>query len=541
MKEKIHSCKVRILLSIAMGLLFSLSVFAQEITVKGHVKDVSGVPIIGANVVISGTTIGSITDLDGNFQLKAPQNSTITVSFVGFKPTIAKAAPMLMVVLQEDAVMLEGTVVIGYGSVKKEDVTGSVLAINADKLTKGMATSASDLLVGKAAGVSVVTDGGAPGSSASIRIRGGSSMSASNDPLIVIDGVPVDNNVINGMSNPLSTVHPSDIATFTILKDASATAIYGSRASNGVIIITTKTGKTGKVKIDYNGSFSISNKSNKVDVMNAETFREFVSSKYGSSSDQVLSLGTAKTDWQDQIFRTAYSTDHNVSVSGAIPNMPYRASVAYTNENGILKTSNLERVTGSLSANPNFFDKKLNIQLNVKGVYNTNRFADQGSIGMATQFDPTQHVYMDNNSYGNGYFIYMKQEGKPIDIALTNPVAMLEQKHDESTVYRSIGNAQIDYRMHFLPDLRANLNLGYDISKSDGDVIIDDNSPMSFTSGNFKQGFGENSYYYQLKRNTLLDFYLNYAKEIGLILLLLLRKKGKSFTKMATSTNQKTT
>lgn len=269
MKEKIHSCKVRIILSVAMGLLFSLGVFAQQITVKGHVKDASGIPIIGANVVIKGSTIGSVTDLDGNFQLQAPQDATISISFVGYKPTEVKAAPVLMVVLQEDAVMLEGTVVIGYGSVKKEDVTGSVLAIDADKLTKGMATSASDLLVGKAAGVSVVTDGGAPGASAAIRIRGGSSMSASNDPLIVIDGVPVDNQGISGMSNPLATVHPSDIATFTILKDASATAIYGSRASNGVIIITTKTGKTGRVKVDYNGSFSVSTKYNEVSVMDS--------------------------------------------------------------------------------------------------------------------------------------------------------------------------------------------------------------------------------------------------------------------------------
>lgn len=516
MKEKIHSCKVRIILSVAMGLLFSLGVFAQQITVKGHVKDASGIPIIGANVVIKGSAIGSVTDLDGNFQLQAPQDATISISFVGYKPTEVKAAPVLMVVLQEDAVMLEGTVVIGYGSVKKEDVTGSVLAIDADKLTKGMATSASDLLVGKAAGVSVVTDGGAPGASAAIRIRGGSSMSASNDPLIVIDGVPVDNQGISGMSNPLATVHPSDIATFTILKDASATAIYGSRASNGVIIITTKTGKTGRVKVDYNGSFSVSTKYNEVSVMDSETFRNFVTTKFGAGSNQAKALGNTSTNWQDQIFRTAYSTDHNVSISGAIPNMPYRASVAYTNENGILKTSNLERVTGSLSANPNFFDKKLNINLNVKGVYNTNRFANQGAIGMATQFDPTQPVYMDNNNYGNGYFIYMKTDGKPVDIALTNPVAMLEQRNDESTVYRSIGNAQIDYRMHFLPDLRANLNLGYDVSKSEGDVIIADNSPMTYTSGNFKQGFGENTYYYQLKRNTLLDFYLNYAKEIGI-------------------------
>lgn len=507
------------ILPLLFGLFLSLSAYAQQVSVKGHVKDSTGEPVIGANVVVKdNSSIGTITDLNGNFVLSVPQNSTLVISFIGYKPVEMKAAPSVTVTLHEDAVMLQEAVVIGYGTVKKNDVTGSVMAIDADKMVKGMATSASDLLVGKAAGVSVITDGGAPGAGATIRVRGGSSMSASNDPLIVIDGVPVDNTEIKGMGNPLSTVHPNDIETFTILKDASATAIYGSRASNGVIIITTKKGQSGRVKVDYNGTFSISTKSNTVDVMKAEDFRNFVIEKFGENSLQANALGKTSTDWQDEIFRTAFSTDHNVSVSGAVPHMPYRVSVAYTNENGILKTSNMQRLTGAINLNPNFFDKKLNIQLNVKGVYNKNRFADRAAIGLATQYDPTQPVYMEGNPYGNGYFMYMKQEGdktSPIDIGLANPVAMLEEKDDKSTVYRSIGNAQIDYKFHFLPELRANLNLGYDVSKSKGDVIIADNSPLTYCTGNFKNGFGENSHYTQLKRNTLLDFYLNYANTFG--------------------------
>lgn len=509
----------RMILPLLFGLFLSLSAYAQQVSVKGHVKDSTGEPVIGANVVVKdNSSIGTITDLNGNFVLSVPQNSTLVISFIGYKPVEMKAAPSVTVTLHEDAVMLQEAVVIGYGTVKKNDVTGSVMAIDADKMVKGMATSASDLLVGKAAGVSVITDGGAPGAGATIRVRGGSSMSASNDPLIVIDGVPVDNTEIKGMGNPLSTVHPNDIETFTILKDASATAIYGSRASNGVIIITTNKGQSGRVKVDYSGTFSISTKSNTVDVMKAEDFRNFVIEKFGENSLQANALGKTSTDWQDEIFRTAFSTDHNVSVSGAVPHMPYRVSVAYTNENGILKTSNMQRLTGAINLNPNFFDKKLNIQLNVKGVYNKNRFADRAAIGLATQYDPTQPVYMEGNPYGNGYFMYMKQEGdkaSPIDIGLANPVAMLEEKDDKSTVYRSIGNAQIDYKFHFLPELRANLNLGYDVSKSKGDVIIADNSPLTYCTGNFKNGFGENSHYTQLKRNTLLDFYLNYANTFG--------------------------
>lgn len=515
MKQVKFTMPLRMLM-ILFGLILSATALAQQISVNGHVKDKTGEPIIGATVRVVGQEGGAATDIDGNFTIKTTAGATIQVSYIGYQTATVKAQPSLTIILEDDAAKaINEVVVIGYGKVKKNDLTGSVTALSADKMVKGAVTSASDMLVGKAAGVSVITDGGAPGAGATIRIRGGSSMSASNNPLVVIDGVPVDDTGINGMANPLSTVHPDDIETMTILKDASATAIYGSRASNGVILITTKKGKAGGIKVGYNGSVKVSTRTQEVDVMTADSYRNFVTSKFGETSMQAQALGTHNTDWQKEIFRTSLSTDHNVSVSGSLPNLPYRVSVGYTNENGIIKTSKMERFTGAINLNPQLFDKHLNIQLNVKGIYNTNRFADLGAVGMATQYDPTQPIYMDGSSYGNGYFMYLKDTGKPIDIALTNPVSILNSKSDKSTVYRSIGNAQFDYKFHFLPELRANLNLGYDVSKGTGDVIITDNSPMTWAQGNYKTGFGENSSYWQLKRNTLLEFYLNYANTFG--------------------------
>ena len=516
MKQVKIALPLRILVIIC-GLILSVSTFAQQITVKGHVKDDTGEPVIGATVRVAGQEGGVMTDVDGNFTIQAKSGAMISISYIGYQTVTVPAAPNVAVSLVSEQTTLKDVVVIGYGQVKKNDLTGSVTALDANKMVKGAVTSASDMLVGKAAGVSVITDGGAPGAGATIRIRGGSSMSASNNPLIIIDGVPVDDNTINGMANPLSTVHPDDIETMTILKDASATAIYGSRASNGVIIITTKKGKAGGTRIGYNGSVKISTHAKEVDVMSADDFRRFVISKFGETSIQAQALGQNNTDWQKEIFRTAISTDHNVSVSGALPNLPYRVSVGYTNENGIIKTSNMERFTGAINLNPQLFDKHLNIQLNVKGIYNTNRFVDLNALDIATQYDPTQPIYMNGSPYGNGYFMYLNSAtNKPNDIGLANPVSILDSKSDKSTVYRSIGNAQFDYKFHFLPELRANLNLGYDVSKGEGDVIITDNSPMTWTQGNFKTGFGENRSYYQLKRNTLLEFYLNYAKTFGI-------------------------
>ena len=502
--------------AILCALVLSMSAFAQNIVVKGNVVDETGEPVIGATVRVSGANGGAVTDLDGNFTLEAKQGQTITVSYIGYKEATVQAAPSVTVRLEPTAESLDEVVVIGYGQVKKSDMTGSVTALGADKLVTGPVTSATDMLVGQAAGVSVITDGGAPGAGATIRIRGGSSMSASNNPLIVIDGVPVDDSGISGMANPLASVHPNDIETFTILKDASATAIYGSRASNGVIIITTKKGSKDRIRVSYAGNVKVSTKSNDIDVMGADDFRNFVKSKFGEESLQYAALGQANTNWQNEIFRTAVSTDHNISVNGSLPYVPYRVSFGFTDENGIVKTSNMQRYTGAINLSPQLFDKHLSINLNVKGIYTKSRFADTGAIGMATQYDPTQPVYMDNSEFGNGYFMYLNEaNGRPIDIGLANPVAMLQERSDKSNVLRSIGNIQIDYKMHFLPELRANLNLGYDISKGTGDVIINDNSPMSWCQGSYKTGFGENTSYYQLKRNQLLEFYLDYSNTFG--------------------------
>lgn len=504
------------MLTLLCVLVLSVSAFAQQIAVKGHVKDETGEPIIGATIRVAGQAGGTVTDFDGNFTINANTGDMVSVSYIGYDVFEAPAAAKMVVTLKEaKGESINEVVVIGYGRVKKNDLTGSVTALNAEKMVKGAVTSATDMLVGKAAGVSVITDGGAPGAGATIRIRGGSSMSASNNPLVVIDGVPVDDGGINGMANPLSTVHPDDIATMTVLKDASATAIYGSRASNGVILITTKKGKAGGIQVGYSGSVKVSTSTKEVDVMSANDFKKFVTSKFGEQSMQAKALGTSDTNWQKEVLRTSVSTDHNINVSGAVANLPYRVSVGYTNENGIVKTSNMERFTGAINLNPQFFDKHLTVQLNVKGIYNTNRFADLASLGMATQYDPTQPIYMKGSEYGNGYFMYLNDKGKPIDIALANPVSILTDKSDKTKVYRSIGNAQFDYKFHFLPDLRANLNLGYDVSKGTGDVITVDNSPMSWTWGNFKKGFGENSSFWQLKRNTLLEFYMNYNKTFG--------------------------
>ena len=515
MKQVKFSLPLKMLTLICV-LFISASAFAQQIAVKGHVKDETGEPIIGATIRVAGQTGGTVTDFDGNFTINANTGDMISVSYIGYDVFEAPAAAKMVVTLKEaKGESINEVVVIGYGRVKKNDLTGSVTALNAEKMVKGAVTSATDMLVGKAAGVSVITDGGAPGAGATIRIRGGSSMSASNNPLVVIDGVPVDDGGINGMANPLSTVHPDDIATMTILKDASATAIYGSRASNGVILITTKKGKAGGIQVGYSGSVKVSTHAKEVDVMSADDFKRFVISKFGEQSMQAKALGTSDTNWQKEVLRTSVSTDHNINVSGAVANLPYRVSLGYTNENGIVKTSNMERFTGAINVSPQLFDKHLSIQLNLKGIYNTNRFADLASLGMATQYDPTQPIYMKGSEYGNGYFMYLNDKGKPVDIGLANPVSILTDKSDKTKVYRSIGNAQFDYKFHFLPDLRANLNLGYDVSKGTGDVITVDNSPMSWTWGNFKKGFGENSSFWQLKRNTLLEFYMNYTKTFG--------------------------
>lgn len=383
----------RFLLLWVVGMLLSVQVFAQGLTVKGVVKDNTGMGVIGANILVKGTTNGTITDFDGNFTLEAKKGDVIVISFIGYKTQEVPAAATLNVTLQDDAEVLDDVVVIGYGSVKKNDATGSVTAIKPDELSKGITTNAQDMLTGKVAGVSVISNDGTPGGGAQIRIRGGSSLNASNDPLIVIDGLAIDNSGIKGMSNGLSMVNPEDIETFTVLKDASATAIYGSRASNGVIIITTKKGKSGQApRVSYNGSVSVSTIQKRYDVLDGDEYRAYAQQVFGDNLP--ASLGTANTDWQDEIFRPAISTDHHVSINGGLKNLPYRISLGYNYNNGIVKTSNFQRFTASVNLAPSFFDDHLKVNVTAKYMNGKNRYADTGAaIGGALSMDPTRPVY----------------------------------------------------------------------------------------------------------------------------------------------------
>ena len=524
MKEKRRTIfkKIHWVCTLLIGLFISLNMSAQNAkSISGSVVDATGEPVIGASIAVKGTPNGTVTDVDGNFQLTVPDNTILVISTVGF---ISQEIPVsgkstFNITLRENTQLLNELVVIGYGQVKKNDLTGSVVAINTERLPKGLTTSMTDMLSGKIAGMNVTTSGGIPGGGATIRIRGGSSMSANNDPLIVVDGVPlstVSGSSIWGSTNPLASINPQDIESITVLKDASATAIYGSRASNGVIMVVTKKGALKqKITVSYDGNFSVSTIPNYVNVMSANQYRDFMNRSWADTPAATAILGTADTDWQKEIYRTATGTDHNISVAGAAGKLPFRVSVGYTNENGIMKTSNYNRTTGAISLTPSLLDNHLNINANVKGSVSGNRFADQGAITAALDFDPTQPVYADT-PYGNGYYMSLTSAGTPNLIGICNPLSVLMSKRDVATVYQSTGGIQFDYKTHFLPDLHANLNLGYDVSKSNGSYTLAANSPMTYTWGNEKKGSQHDHQYYQLRRNTLLDFYLNYKKTLGI-------------------------
>ena len=502
------------MMALLLGLFLSVGAFAQQITVKGNVKDATGEPVIGATVRVAGTQTGAVSDFDGNFTIRANQGATLSISYVGYQPAEVKAAPNVSVVLKDDAQMLKDVVVIGYGTVKKSDATGSVMSVEADQLNKGLATSPADLLQGKTPGVQITTNSGAPGAGSTIRIRGGSSLSASNDPLIVIDGLPISGTGISG-GDVLNTINPNDIESFSILKDASATAIYGSRASNGVILITTKKGKAGskpKVNVDMTGSFKTVAK--KVDVLGADAFKEFFMQNYGDNADAVAALGTANTNWQDEIYRTAWTEEINASVTGGVNvaegnfKMPYRVSVGYLNNDGTLKTSNMNRSTVGLNLTPTLLDDRLTINLNGKGVFTHNSFADEGAIGQAVKYNPLKPVYNEDGTYH-----YWMNGGLPNSMALLNPVAQLEQQNKDTYVRRFVGNAQFDYKFKFLEGLRANLNLGLDFSTSTGWNVTDYQSEISWHN-KAQNGSGMWENYTQLRRDQTLEFYLAYAKEL---------------------------
>ncbi|RXQ96277.1 TonB-dependent receptor [Ancylomarina salipaludis] len=502
----------KLLLLLVMVCSFTITQ-AQEKVVTGTVTDANdGMGIPGVSVVVKGTTVGTSTDIDGKFTVTADATSTLVFSFIGYKTQeiLVGDQTQINIAMSADVEQLSEVVIVGYGQVRKEDATGAVFSLKSDDFNQGSTSSPQDLIVGKVAGVQIISDGGAPGSGATIRIRGGSSMSASNDPLIVIDGMPLDNKAIDGMSNVLSSLNPNDIETFTVLKDASATAIYGSRASNGVILITTKKGKAGqKIQITYDNKFSIGKIKETVDVLSAEEYRALVNERaLTNSSVNPALMGKASTDWQDEIYRDATGQEHNLGISGSYKNIPFRVSAGYTDQKGILQTSEMQRTTGTLNLNPSFLDDHLKINMGVKYMMIENQFADKGAIGSALRYDPTQSVFNKTGIYG-GYTTWLMGDGSRNVNGTRNPVAQLQQKDDKSNVSRVIADFQADYKLHFLPDLKASMKLGYDYSDSEGDVDTDlDASWVQKESDVVKND------YTQEKKNELLDFYLTYDKDL---------------------------
>lgn len=517
--------------TMAMLLAFTLPALAQKITVHGHVADETGEELIGATVMEKGTQNGAATDYDGNFELTVNPNATLVVTYVGYDPmdVPVNGQTNLNIVMKANSTMLAETVVIGYGSVKKSDATGSVAVVQPDEVEAGISTSAQDLLTGASPGVVVTSSGGSPEGGAEIRIRGGASLSASNDPLIVLDGVPLSNDGITGMGNPLSMISPDNIESMTILKDASATAIYGSRASNGVIIITTKKGRSGRPQVNFSASVKVETARKRWDTLNASEFKEKILSYYGPGTahyneDAMSYLGTADTDWQDQVLRTSVSQDYNLSIGGTVGFLPYRVSGSYTCNNGILKDSQMQRVTAGFTLNPKFFNGLLQINATAKGYYIRNKWSDQDAVGAAISYNPTQPVF-SNVATGNSDFPYFyngfytvtgANQGFNINATL-NPLAMIKSKNNYSDIWRSNGNLQIDYALHFLPDLHLNLNLGYDVTKSTDDNYVLQNSPLAWKNAPYKDGAGYYYHVYSAYRNTMLNFYLNYKKDFEAI------------------------
>lgn len=509
--------------------IMSLSAFAQGgVQVKGVVVDAYG-PVIGAAVIEKGTTNGVNTGLDGDFALTVSSaNAVVEISCIGYvTQSFPASAVPAKIQLAEDAEFLDDVVVIGYGTVRKNDMTGSVTAIKTEEINRGAIVSTQDMLKGKVAGLQVIPGDGRPGGGSTLRVRGAASLNASNDPLIVIDGVPLATDGGTGMTNPLETINSNDIESFTVLKDASSAAIYGSRASNGVIIITTKKGSGGAPKFSYNGSAGLSHNANRLPVMSAASYRNFVRLTFprgtadGDGFASKLSNGI--TDWYDEIFQTAFSQDHNLSMYGSLKNLPYRVSLGYLSQQGTLKTSEYQKGTLDVSLAPKFFDEHLSVSLNAKGIISDEAKANSGAVGTAAFFNPTIDPYFrdekGNIDYTttNGYFNYGNGRGEsftPDNLAPANPLDMLYGNRDDADAQRFIGNAQFDYKIHGLEDLRLNLNLGLDVSTTSGKV---GSLPGSYNAYKDTENrmVGQYTDWSHLRRNSLLEFYADYNKELG--------------------------
>lgn len=504
-------------IAICILIIFNVYLLNAQLVVRGVITDAAtGEPLIGANIVSKEVpTSGTISDFDGNFEYQVVAGTTTLVfSYAGYssKEEVINGRTEINLSLSPGQI-LEDVVIIGYGTVKREDATGSVQTVSASNFNRGAITGPQELLAGKVAGVTISTDGN-PGGGSSIRIRGESSISASNDPLIVIDGIPVDNGAVGGNRNVLNIINPNDIETFTVLKDASAAAIYGNRASGGVILITTKKGTLGsKMAVSYSGNVSVGVTRNRLDILNAQEFRDQITQRVADKKipESALELlGDADTDWQDEIYRPAVGHDHNLTLAGGLGIIPYRLSVGYTNKNGLLRTDNFDRKTVGLNLTPGFFDNTLQVKVHGKAMLSKNHFADNGAIGSAISFDPTKRPYDENIKY-DGYTTWTIPNGNPNGLAPRNPLALLYQRNDNSEVSQYIGNISTDYRLPFFKDLRANLNLGIDYSKGQGTILIPNTSAIAFDD---LLGGGLNNSYLNERQNTLLEFYLNYNKKI---------------------------
>jgi TonB-dependent starch-binding outer membrane protein SusC len=498
-----------------LGVFLSGAISAQGIKVTGKVTDeADGSPLIGVTIQEKGTTNGTITDGKGNFNLTVAPTGVLLISYVGYtiQEVPVNGKTTINVAMSVGDQKLHEVVVIGYGTVKKSDATGSIIAVSSKDFNKGAITSAQDLLVGKSPGVVITNSGGAPGAGATIRVRGGSSLNASNDPLIIIDGVPISNNNVAGSQNFLSFVNPNDIETFTVLKDASATAIYGSRASNGVILITTKRGKAGsKMSITYDGNTSIASAIKFVDVYSGDQMRQIALDHIGMYGAANLNLlGTANTNWQKEIFRTAVSQDHNLSITGSYKTLPYRASIGYTDQNGILKNTDMKRLTGSISLDPSLLNDNLKANINLKGMTTNNNFGDAGAIGSAVNMDPTQPV-KDGNPLSDGYYQWSNYGA---NLGTPNPVEQLLAVDNGALVNRFIGNIQLNLKIPFIPGLNANLNLATDYTKSIGHNNLPSSAPTVLTAP-LTVGRWDN--YNSKNSSNLLDFYLSYSKDLARI------------------------
>lgn len=510
--KAIQNLAKRSLLLVALFVIGCLQLMAQTRTIKGEVTDAqNGEALIGATVIVEGEKGGTVTDFDGNFSLQVSSSAKkIKVSYIGYIDKVLSISDNMKVKLESDSKALADVVVIGYGTARKSDLTGSVATVKSKDFNKGLVSSPEQLINGKVSGVQIMSNSGSASAGSTIRVRGGASLNASNDPLIVLDGVPLEQGGISGnSSNFLSMINPSDIESMTVLKDASSTAIYGSRASNGVIIITTKKGQQGAVKVNFNTTNSLQTRAQMVDMLSRDEFVNVIN-QYGTDNQKSL-LGTANTDWNDEVYRTAFGTDNNLSVSGSIDKwLPFRVSVGYYNQSGLVRKDNVERWTGNVVLTPSFFQDHLKLTINAKGTLNNNSFNNGGAVWAAATFNPTIPVYSGNDKYG-GYNEALDADGYPVNAGVRNPRGLVDLYDSKSKVSRFIGSMDVDYKVHFLPDLKLHATVGADYAKGDGTVYVPAYAAQSY---NKDESLGGSDYKYgpQKNENRLLTLYANYAK-----------------------------